>query len=67
MSYRVPMFDFLPVMLQFWDSDEEFPASLQLFVDANMLDFMHYETVWFAFSHMMKRITDEMPRSGEQG
>lgn len=59
-SYRIPMFDFLPVMLQFWDSDDEFPASMQLFVDANILDFMHYETVWFAFSHMLGRLREEM-------
>ena len=61
-GYRIPMFDFLPVMLQFWDSDDEFPASLQLFVDANMLDFMHYETVWFAFSHLLERLREEMDR-----
>ena len=53
---RIPMFPFLDVMLQFWDSDDEFPASLQLFVDDRITDFMHYETVWFALSHMLERI-----------
>ena len=55
-AYRIPMFPFLDVMLQYWDSDDEFPASLQLFVDDRMIDFMHYETVWFALSHMLERI-----------
>ena len=59
-AYRIPMFPFLDVMLQYWDSDDEFPASLQLFVDAGMTDFMHYETVWFALSHMMERIRELM-------
>ena len=59
-SFRIPMFGFLDVMLQFWDSDDEFPASLQLFADERILDFMHYETVWFAFSHMMERIEELM-------
>ena len=59
-AYRIPMFSFLDVMLQYWDSDDEFPASLQLFVDAGMTDFMHYETVWFALSHMMERIRELM-------
>lgn len=59
-AYRLPMFDFLPVMLQFWESDDEFPASLQLFADKNILDFMHYETVWFALSHLMLRLSTLM-------
>ena len=59
-AYRIPMFPFLDVMLQYWDSDDEFPASLQLFVDAGMTDFMHHETVWFALSHMMERIRELM-------
>ena len=59
-AYRIPMFPFLDVMLQYWDSDDEFPASLQLFVDAGMTDFMHYETVWFALSHMLERIRELM-------
>ncbi|MBQ8973296.1 MAG: DUF3786 domain-containing protein [Clostridia bacterium] len=61
-AYRIPLFDFLPVMVQFWESDDEFPASLQLFVDEHMLDFMHYETVWFAFSHLLRRLQTEMER-----
>ena len=59
-AYRIPMFPFLDVMLQYWDSDDEFPASLQLFVDDKMIDFMHYETVWFALSHMLERIKELM-------
>lgn len=36
--------------------DDEFPASLQIFTDKNMLDYMHYETVWYAIIHMLERI-----------
>lgn len=59
-AYRIPMFPFLDVMLQYWDSDDEFPASLQLFVDERMIDFMHYETVWFALSYLLERIRELM-------
>ena len=59
-AYRIPMFPFLDVMLQYWDSDDEFPASLQLFVDAGIIDFMHYETVWFALSYLLERIRELM-------
>ena len=56
----IPMFPFLDVMLQYWDSDDEFPASLQLFVDDKIIDFMHCETVWFVLSHMLERIKELM-------
>ncbi len=59
-AYQLPLFDFLPAIFQFWNSDEEFPPSLQLFTDKNMLDYMHYETVWFAVSHLLDRIEEMM-------
>ena len=55
-SYQLNLFDFLPVSVAFWRSDEEFPASLQILVDRNILDFMHYETAMFALSHLMERL-----------
>ena len=53
-AYQLNLFDFLPVSIAFWHSDEEFPASLQILVDRNILDFMHYETAMFALSHLME-------------
>lgn len=59
-SYKILMFDFLPFVFTFWNSDEEFPASLQMFADKNVLDYMRYETVWFAVSHLLERLKEEM-------
>jgi hypothetical protein len=59
-AYALALFPFLPVSLRFWDGDEEFPASLQLLVDRNILDYMHYETLMFALSHMLERLCSEM-------
>ena len=59
-AYQIPLFDFLPVIFQFWNSDEEFPPSLKFFTDKNMLEYMHYETVWFAMSHLLERIEENM-------
>lgn len=55
-SYQIPMFDFLPVMLQFWDADDEFEAVLKLMWDRRTLDFMRYETTWYAAGHLLKRL-----------
>ena len=38
-AYEIPMFDFLNCRIQFWNSDEDFEAQLQVFLDKNILDF----------------------------
>lgn len=55
-SYRIPVFDKLSVILQFWNSDEEFPASLQIYCDSNIVAYMHFETLWYLASHVLGRI-----------
>lgn len=59
-AYELQLFSFLPVIIRFWEADEEFPASLQILVDKNTLDYMHYETLMFALSHLFDRIREEM-------
>lgn len=58
-AYQLALFPFLPVILRFWDADEDFPASLQVLLDKNTLDFIHYETLMFALSHLMHRLRQE--------
>ena len=58
MAYRLPLFDFLPVILQFWDSDEEFEPVLKIMWDENLLDYMHYETSYLALGHLWKRMEE---------
>lgn len=41
---KLPVFDFLPVIFQFWHSDEEFPATLKFMWDENTLDYLRFET-----------------------
>lgn len=56
-AYLIPLFDFMPVMLQFWDADDEFDAVLKIMWDTNTLDFMHFETTFYAANHFLKRLT----------
>lgn len=58
-AYQLVLFPFLPVLLRFWDADEDFPASLQVLLDKNTLDFIHYETLMYALSHLMRRLRQE--------
>lgn len=59
-SYQIPLFDFLPVTLQFWDADDEFDAVLKIMWDRRTLDFMRYETTWYAAGHLLDRIRQLM-------
>ena len=43
-AYELSLFPFLPLILRFWDSNE---------------DYMHYETLMFAISHLLNRLKDE--------
>ncbi len=61
-AYEIPLFDFLKCRIQLWNSDEEFEAQLQVFMDKNILDFIRYETVWFAVGHLMKRLMEELEK-----
>ncbi len=59
-AYEIPLFDDVSCRIQFWNSDEEFKAQLQIFMDKKILDFIRYETVWYAVGHLMKRLTEEL-------
>lgn len=56
-SYKIPLFDFMDVILQFWDGDEEFAPVLRVLWDENTLNYMHYETTFYAASHLFERLT----------
>ena len=58
-GYTLPLFPFLPVQLRFWRSDEEFPPSLQLLWDEHTLQFMRYETTYYAANHLFTRLSEE--------
>lgn len=50
------VFPFLPATFQFWEGDEEFPPSMKFMFDENILDYMHFETVYFMMSHILERM-----------
>ena len=47
---------FFPVLLQFWESDEEFPAKLLILWDRNTTSFMHYETTFYLQGDLLERL-----------
>ena len=66
-SCIIDAFDFFPVCVRFWDADEEFPASLQFLWDANALDFLYYETLWYLMDELISRLTAWLPETPQGG
>ena len=50
------VFPFFPVVFQFWEGDEEFPAQLRILWDRNTLSFVRYETAWYIASALLERL-----------
>lgn len=59
-GFRLDVFDFLPLELRFWESDDEFGSSLSLLWDGNLLQFIHYETSYFIAGHLMRQLKQIM-------
>lgn len=54
--YQIPFFSFFPIIFQFWDGDDEFEPQIALLWDKNSLNFMHFETLYYAMGYMMQRL-----------
>ncbi len=59
-AVKIFPFTFLPVIIQYWEADDEFPANLKFMFDENILQYMHYETTYYLMDHIIKRIKETM-------
>ena len=55
-GYAIPVFRDFKILFQFWDADDEFPASIKYLFDTNALAYMHYETLWYVMGAVYRRI-----------
>lgn len=55
-SYQVELFEGLPIAVHFWHGDEDFAPRLLLFWDRNSLQYLRYETMYFAAALFRKRL-----------
>lgn len=61
-GFSFPVFGPISVRLKFYGSDEDFPASLVLLWDENLLQYVYYETVFYIANHLIRAITEELAR-----
>ena len=59
---RIPVTSFFPVLLQFWQGDEEFPPKLMLLWDRNTCAFLHFETTFYLQGDLLERLKEAAQR-----
>lgn len=59
-AYAIEVFDGLPLAVQLWLGDEEFPARLRYLWDENALMYLKYETMYFARGLLLEWLRAEM-------
>lgn len=56
----IPVTSFFPVLLQFWDGDEEFDPELVLLWDKNSNQFLHFETMFYLQGDLLDRMKNKL-------
>lgn len=59
-AYKLLLFDFFPVIVQFWDGDDEFNPVFKLMWDKYALNWIRYETTYYARYYLIDRLKEEM-------
>lgn len=63
LTCRFRVTPFFPVLLQFWEGDEEFPPKLLILWDRNTDSFMHFETTFYLQGDLLERLKNCMEQS----
>lgn len=57
LAYTFRFFPDLPMTVQFWHADEDFPPQLRYLWDSATGDFIRYETMYYALGILRQRLT----------
>ena len=61
-AYILEVFDGLPLVIQLWFGDEEFPANLRFLWDENALMYLKYETMYFVKNLLLQSLLEHIGR-----
>lgn len=56
MAFAIELFEGLCIVMQLWFGDEEFPPNLRFLWDENALQYLRYETMYFAKDLLLTRL-----------
>ena len=57
-SSLIPVFNGITVWFQYWEADDEFPASVQFLWDASIKDFFRWSILWNIMTCITKRMRE---------
>lgn len=60
MGFQFPLFQDLTVKLKFYRADEDFPASVTLLWEENLLQYIYYETVFYIAGFLLNTVLNRM-------
>lgn len=60
LGFDIPVFEDLSVTLLFWEGDEEFAPRLRFLWDENALQYLKYETMYYAVGYLKERLEKSM-------
>lgn len=53
---RIPAFSFFPVLLQYWEKDDEFPPQIRLLWDDQSMKYLNFETTYYLQGDLLERL-----------
>lgn len=53
---EIPAFSFFPVLIQFWDADDEFPAQIKIMWDDQTMRYLNFETTYYLQGDLLERL-----------
>lgn len=59
LTCKIPVTPFFPILLQFWEGDEEFPPKLLILWDRNADQYLHFETTFYLQGDLLERLRKE--------
>ena len=59
-GFDIPVFQELYITLLFWEGDEEFAPRLRFLWDENALQYLKYETMYYAVGYLKERLEEKM-------
>lgn len=59
-GYAIELLDGLRIFVQLWHGDEEFSPRLRFLWDENVLQYLRYETTWYAVGLLVRRLKENM-------
>ena len=59
-GYAIELLDGVKIFVRLWYADEDFPAKLLCLWEENVLQYIRYETTWYAVGLLVERIKENM-------